>query len=113
MELLKITDVSVAREHAIKISDRFHLIKNLTEYVQGAIKQMISPKVFLSESDNSVIEAATNSEYSKVFTNRLLEARWLHTEGIAKNEICRRLSMDIRTLKNIALLLMNKYKRDW
>ena len=93
------TAISNAHDHAIQISDRFHLIKNLTEYAQDAIKQMISPKIFLSESDNSVVEAATNSEYSKVFANRLLEARRLHTEGIVKNEFCRRLSMDIRTLK--------------
>ncbi|GBU11383.1 hypothetical protein AwErysi_09990 [Erysipelotrichaceae bacterium] len=93
------TAISNAHEQAIQISDRFHLIKNLTEYAQEAIKRMISPKIFLSESDNSLVEATTNSEYSKVFANRLLEARRLHTEGISKSEICRQLSMDIRTLK--------------
>lgn len=71
----------------------------MTAHAQDAIKQMIYPKIFLSESDNSVVEAATNSEYSKVFANRFLEARRLHTEGIVESEICRRLSMDIRTLR--------------
>lgn len=89
--------ISKSHQQAIQISDRFHLIKGLTECCQGILKNILPPKIFLSKVNNSLI-GPDKHELTGVYSDRVLEARRLHQNGVSKTEICKQLNMDIRTL---------------
>ena len=89
--------ISKSHQQAIQISDRFHLIKGLTECCQGILKNILPPKIYLSKVNNSLIEP-DKRELTGVYSDRVLEARRLHQNGVSRTEICKQLNMDIRTL---------------
>lgn len=93
-----------ANKNIVQISDRFHLLKNLTEYAKGYIKRVI-PVYLLQE-----IEAADNcsSEYVTSRKKYQYKTKWeliqavqnMRLEGHPVNYIAQALRLGNRTVSN-------------
>lgn len=98
--------IETAHPQAIQVNDRFHLIKNLTDYIKTywmnhlpvnvplkGIKQPKTPALSLSAADN-------NRQLSAAEKAR--RAKELNKNGWTKTATCRALNMDARTYDKLA-----------
>jgi len=93
--------ITDALPEAEQISDRFHLIKNLTMYIKDYLKKELSVNVSITSVNNNIEE---NVELSKSKKNRKLTLEEKYTRmmefiaaGHNKTYICQSLNMDSRT----------------
>lgn len=105
--------ITLAHPNAIQVSDRFHILQNLTSYCKDYLIKYFEPKV--------IIEVDTKPEAIHVDTNPTIEnkkltlaekyekAFLLLQEGLGKSKVCQQLNMDIRVLNK--LLAMNDEER--
>jgi len=78
--------IKSANPNSIQINDRFHLLKNLTDYCKKYITNTISYKVEIGRIPNSEVEI-NNSYGSKSKIERIKQAQNLQAEGLSNNEI--------------------------
>lgn len=90
-----------AHPNAIQVSDRFHLLKNLTSYCKKFLTKHLKTKVQIKytikdDDDNSLV---TKESHTLTLSEKIREATKLSEAGITNTKICKSLKMDIRTLK--------------
>jgi predicted transcriptional regulator len=96
---------------AIQISDRFHLLKNLTDYCKSYITKIINFKIKIkSSSGENKVDTVTNSFFKR--NDRIKEAQSLYSKGLSQGEIGLQLKMDIRTVKKYINLNTEEIKKD-
>jgi transposase/predicted transcriptional regulator len=105
--------ITLSHPDAVQVSDRFHILKNLTSYCKDYLINYFKPKV--------IIDAATKAETSNVtikssvqnkkltLEEKITEAIQLLQDGLGKSQICKQLNMDIRVFNKF--LAMNNDDR--
>lgn len=103
--------IKAAHPTAIQISDRFHLLKNLTDYCKEYLKSKFNTNIIIEEKE---LETSKNlaSDYSLSNKHLTLEKKWekaneLLSRGINKSTICKQLNMDIRIYNKLSSLNEN------
>ncbi len=102
---------SFAHPDAIQVSDRFHILKNLTEYCSSSIKRILPSRVAIEVetvlSDESVLVPEENVQavnrcltLQEKYKNCLL----LKSKGKTQTQICKELNMDCRVYKKLMQL---------
>lgn len=96
-----------AHPEALQISDRFHLLKNLTSYSQDYLKKELKQKIAIPMA-NAAVPALPSFPASQADKNRLLalkekydQAQQLVALGYTKTRICKSLNMDIRAYEKL------------
>lgn len=87
------TAIRKAHPNAIQISDRFHLLKNLTEYCKSYITKNMSFKIKIPHLLCNPTGIITRK------SQRIKQAQHLYSIGMTQSEISIELKMDIRTVK--------------
>lgn len=99
--------IKSANPNSIQINDRFHLLKNLTDYCKKYITNTISYKVKISELSNEDLEI--NNSYGLTGKiERIKQVQNLQAEGLSQHEISKALKMDIRTVKKYITLKIDE-----
>ena len=93
-----------AHPKAIQISDRFHLLKNLTDYCKSCITKMMNFKIKIRKSLEYDEDKSKNINITTKKSNRIKQAQTMYSQGINLNEISIELKMDIRTVKKYITL---------
>ena len=95
--------ISLAHPGAIQITDRFHLLKNLTSYCTDYLKKALNPIVLVStekneSTDKLPVEAMNiaNSNRRLTLKEKFVQIAGLLSQGKSKTQICQSLNMDIR-----------------
>lgn len=105
--------ITLAHPKAIQVSDRFHILKNLTSYCKDYLMKYFKPKVVIEINPKmEVIYITTKLPIQNkklTLESKITKAIQLLNGGIDKSQICRQLNMDIRVLNK--LLAMNNYER--
>ena len=93
--------ITDAHPEALQISDRFHLLKNLTSYVTEYLKKTLKPQVSIQAVSQETKEVKTIRQADEnrklILKEKYEKIKQLLLEGRCKTEICRSLNMDIRT----------------
>lgn len=102
--------ISLAHPKAIQISDRFHLLKNLTTYCKEYLNKIFKSKIVIEKNtfdkfNKNKFCADKNKEMTK--NERALKALNMINSGFTKTAICQSLKMNIRTLNKIINLKQN------
>jgi transposase len=86
---------------AIQVSDRFHLLKNLTDYCKKFLMNYLKLKVEIEAEVQDIEKKSPIKENNKQLTliEKIYEAKKLVEDGTTNTKICKVLNMDIRTLK--------------
>jgi len=104
--------ISEAHSEAMQISDRFHLLKNLTDYSKEYLKIKFKPYIILSEKQTTVkAQAETNDKYKTVRqmeheqkisqkAELIKEVRKFKKLGISKREISRKTGLSRKSIDN-------------
>lgn len=115
--------IEKAHPHAIQISDKFHLIKNLTDYCKEYIYQKFSTSLVVGETKAQDLEKIVDenkdmipSEKEKAKLKLLKEVRELYNKGYSKRKISKLLNIHRSTVdkyldNNFSPTNMNKGKR--
>lgn len=92
-----------AHPNAIQISDRFHLLKNLTSYATDYLKRELKAHIVisLSQNENHVedkIQVLSKSDENRKLTlkEKYEQIERLLSEGYSKTKICKDINMDVR-----------------
>lgn len=107
--------ITLSHPSAVQVSDRFHILKNLTSYCKDYLINYFKPKVIIDE----VIKAETSNVTMKApvqnkkltLEEKTTKAIQLLQDGLGKSQICRQLNMDIRVFNK--LLAMNDDERSF
>lgn len=107
--------ISKAHPKAIQVSDRFHLLKNLTTYAKDYLMKILKAKVPIEASEvkmiaDNISELKTSTPEKLTLKEKCDKIDSLIEKGYLKNKICKTLKMDIRTLDK--LILMNDNERN-
>ena len=102
--------IESAHPKAAQVSDRFHLLKNLTEYSTEYLKKELPAQIAITSTEQSAeaIETTENvdcqTELSKEKENRKLtlaekyeKIEEMRQAGNTKTQICKNINMDVRT----------------
>lgn len=86
---------------AIQVSDRFHLLKNLTDYCKRFLMNHLKSKVEIETEVQDIKKESSIKENNKQLTliEKIYEAKKLIEAGTTNTQICKVLNMDIRTLE--------------
>lgn len=76
-----------AHPQAIQVSDRFHLLKNLTDYCKSYITKVMGFKIKIKQLSNSNNEGHLNINISNRKSSRIKEAQLLSLSGLSEKEI--------------------------
>ena len=94
--------ISDALPNATQVSDRFHLLKGLTDYAKDYLKKEFDVRIKIPAIKG--IETESSSENNNIKEHRLLELKEkyaqigeLSASGNNKTTICKILDMDVRT----------------
>jgi len=105
--------ITLAHPKAIQVSDRFHILKNLTSYCKDYLMKYFKPKVKIDlENKMEVINVTTKSNIQNkklTLEEKITIAIQLLDDGLGKSQICKQLNMDIRVFNK--LLAMSYYER--
>ena len=98
--------ITDAHPSAIQISDRFHLLKNLTSYGREYLKKELSQKIPIPATDtiaDKYLSPASQADKNRTLTlkEKYEEAQQLAMLGYAKTRICKSLNMDIRVFDKL------------
>lgn len=102
--------IDIAHPNAIQVSDRFHLLKNLTSYCKDYLMTLFKPKLIIEiESEGKInnIELAPNTAISNkklTLEGKMTKAFGLLQEGVSKRSICKQLNIDIRVFNKLAAM---------
>ncbi len=89
--------ITQAHPEAIQVSDRFHILKNLTDAAKKYITKILKPKVEI-EVLNSAGDS-TNDYNDKNKEEKILKVKELNEQGYSSSKIGKLLNMDDRTVK--------------
>ena len=99
--------ITEALPKAKQVSDRFHLLKNLTSYAKEYLKKQLGVRIRI-EVDDKIEISNTNIEVSKSGENRKLTLKEKYEQMISlkilghnKTTICKTLNMDIRVYNRL------------
>ncbi|KOC30816.1 hypothetical protein ADU81_14665 [Clostridium botulinum] len=91
--------ISKTHPSAIQISDRFHMLKNFTEYCKQYLNKYFKSQVMINNSNSN------KQEMKNIIINfqneKALKARQMFNVGIKKTKICKILKLHIKTLNKI------------
>ena len=104
--------IEAAHPKVAQVSDRFHLVKNLTEYATDYLKKEMKPRVVITSSKQSESEIKDNVPIrGKEAENRKLTAAEKHDKmeelsqlGYKKTQICKELNMDLRFYEKLVAM---------
>jgi transposase len=99
--------IKEAHPNAIQINDRFHLLKNLTDYCKKYITKTVNFKVKIEKSSNNE-DTVPNSYLTTYKVERIQQAQSLQKEGLSLHQISKVLKMDIRTVKKYVELKIDE-----
>ncbi|MEJ8553073.1 transposase, partial [Tepidibacter sp. Z1-5] len=97
--------ISLAHPKAIQVSDRFHLLKNLTEYCKTYLKTKFNVNVVIDEIKECSGKKAEENQIQYL----TLEAKWkevskLIESGISKSLACKQFNLNIKTYNKLIKL---------
>lgn len=100
--------ITLAHPNAIQVSDRFHILKNLTSYCKDYLMQYLEPKVVVDVVNrmDSTIATLRPPIQNKQLTleEKITKSTQLLDEGIGKSQICKQLNMDIRVFNKLSAM---------
>jgi len=106
--------IMAAHPDAIQVSDRFHLLKNLTKYCKDYLVKVLKPNVAI-ESIGQTDELPIGKEEPLAIKNKKLTLKEkcdsmdsMLANGYKKTKICRILNMDIRTFDKLQSMTENE-----
>jgi len=96
--------ITAAHAEAIQVTDRFHLLKNLTTYCKNYLVKNLKTKVNIelpstTTSDNTMVFCMANSK--KSLKDRYFYAIELYNSGINKSTSCKEAMIDIRLFNRL------------
>nr|WP_275051673.1 ISL3 family transposase [Clostridium manihotivorum] len=91
------TAIKKAHPKSIQISDRFHILKNLTDYCKNYLTKILSFNVKLQKQTSRNLKQETAYGNTRKL-NRINQANILYDKGKSPKEIGLELKMDIRTV---------------
>jgi len=106
--------ITKAHPKAVQVSDRFHILKNLTSYCKEFLMKYFKAKIIITVPKKPELDVTVSSELyvsNKKLTlaEKLNQALSMLAEGLSKKQLCKQLNMDIRTLNR--LIGMNEEAR--
>ena len=100
--------IADAHPSALQVSDRFHILKNLTSYCCDYLRKKMNPKVPLSLPDSRIIESNDPILLTPAQENRKLTLQekyekipQLLNSGYTKTQVCKKLNMDLRAYEKL------------
>lgn len=97
--------ITQAHPNAVQISDRFHILKNLTDYCKDFLMKYFKPKIFietnLAETGNSVKESFQLENRLLTLEAKMEKANKLLQDGLNKHQVCQQLSLDFYVLNKL------------
>jgi len=107
--------ITLAHPNAIQVSDRFHVLKNLTSYCKDYLINYFKPKVIINAAikvETSDVTMKSSIQNKKLtLEEKITKAIQFLQDGPGKSQICRQLNMDIRVFNK--LLAMNDDERSF
>lgn len=97
--------ITLSHPKAIQVSDRFHILKNLTSYCKDYLMKYFKPKVIIDvENKMELINVTAKSIIQNkklTLEEKITKAIQLLDGGLGKSKICKQLNMDIRVLNKL------------
>jgi len=99
--------ITDAHPEAIQISDRFHLLKNLTSYAKEYLKKELKPQILMQSTrqedpnKETIIINQANENRKLTLKEKYEKIKQLEAEGKSKTEICRSINMDVRAYNKL------------
>jgi transposase len=103
--------IEAAHPTATQISDRFHLLKNLTKYAMEYLKKKLKVRIVIPAGDENESSERVPAVLPKANENRKLTAaekydkiKELSRLGYTKTQICREINMDLRFYEKLIVM---------
>jgi len=99
--------ITDAHPEVIQISDRFHLLKNLTSYAKEYLKKELKPQILIQSTmqedpnKETMIINQANENRKLTLKEKYEKIKQLEAEGKSKTEICRSINMDVRAYNKL------------
>jgi len=100
--------VEAAHPKAVQVSDRFHLVKNLTEYAMDYLRKHLKAQVMIPSSKpagehigGAAEITAANENRKLTLTEKYEKIEEMRRAGCSKTHICRTVNMDARTYEKL------------
>ena len=110
--------IDTAHPKATQISDRFHLLKNLTKYAMEYLRKKLNVQIALSSEEKNASSEDNSPIMTKANENRKLTAAEKYDEierltklGYTKTQICRELNMDLRFYEKLIAMTSSERER--
>ena len=100
--------IAEAHPNAIQISDRFHLLQNLTKYCAEFFKSVVKANVKIPVT---ALKEASPRDVNRVnipFIEKVKMANGLMDNGYTFHQIAKALQMDIRTVKKVLSMSLSE-----
>jgi transposase len=102
--------INDAHSQAVQVSDRFHLLKNLTDYCKEFIKRTVKHRIEIESTTEKVMEINDVIEVKKKYTYQtkwelILVVRGMRSDGYTIDQIC-----DVLGLGNKSVVKYSKIK---
>ncbi len=89
--------ITQTHPEAIQVSDRFHLLKNLTDYCKDFLMKYLHTKIIIeanfAEKDNSEKQSLPSQNRLLTLEAKMEEVKKLLQEGLNKHQICQQLGL--------------------
>lgn len=109
--------IANAHPEALQISDRFHLLKNLTSYITEYLKKRLKPQVLIQavSQETKEIKTIRQADENRKLTlkEKYEKIKQLLLEERCKTEICRSLNMDIRAYDKLMAMTAEKREKSF
>lgn len=98
--------ITDAHPNALQVSDRFHILKNLTDYGRDYLKKELRQKIAIPATDEAVEQfpfPATQADENRTLTlkEKYDQMQKLTALGYTKTRICENLNMDVRVYEKL------------
>ncbi|WP_439328637.1 transposase [Bacillus cereus] len=100
--------ITEAHPEAIQISDRFHLIQNLTKYCTEFFKSIVTVNVKIPVTNLKEAHSMNVNNLNMPFTEKVKIANGLMNNGHTLHQIAKILQMDIRKVKKVVSMSLNE-----
>jgi len=103
--------IETSHPEATQVSDRFHLLKNLTTYAMEYLKKKLSAQVAIRLGDKNASSEVIAATLSKSNENRKLTVAEKYAKivelkglGLKKTQICKAINMDLRFYEKLTAM---------